>query len=71
MEKNELIRGIRKLLRNMQEFDTKTIGIYNIMKIHNKYAFSFVSEHYDECDYIATVGEKQAISWIIEGLQKS
>lgn len=60
------MKELQKQLRAMKNSETRTFGKYNVMKLKNKYAFSFVSDSYDECSYIATVGEKQAIEWIQE-----
>lgn len=58
------VKELRKKLRSMSNMDREVFGRYDVMKLHNKYAFSFVSDYYDETNYIATVGEKLAIEWI-------
>ena len=58
------MKELRRQLRGMKSMEIRAFGKYDVMKLHNKYAFSFVNDHYDECDYIATVGERQAIEWI-------
>lgn len=62
-------KEIRKILRNMKNYERIILGKYDIFKIYNKYVFSeltYAESVYDDTSYIATVGEKQAIEWILE-----
>jgi len=67
-------KEIRKILRNMKNYERIILGKYDIFKIHNKYVFSELIDYAelvnDDTSYIATVGEKQAINWILESYQK-
>lgn len=63
-------KEIRKILRNMKNCERIILGKYDIFKIHNRYVFSELIDYseliVDDTSYIATVGEKQAINWILE-----
>lgn len=58
------MKELRRQLRGMKSMEIREFGKYEVTKLYNKYAFRFKSDVFDECDYIATVGERQAIEWI-------